>query len=86
MSGIGGIVFSETSDMNIWLCHQSDLLPDAINELQQKASAIEEWSKSLELDVRFWIIDSKQFRLGKNAPSATAFPHHAQHHLLLEEF
>jgi len=86
MSGIGGIAYSETSDMNIWLCHQSDLLPDAISELQQKASAIEEWAKSLELDVRFWLIDSKQFRLGKNAPTATAFPHHAQHHLLLEEF
>ncbi|HEY8159354.1 MAG TPA: class I adenylate cyclase [Methylobacter sp.] len=86
MGSIGSIAFSKTNDMDIWLCHQSDLSPDAINELQQKASAIEDWTESLELEVHFFLIDSNKFRLGQNTPISTESNGQTQHYLLLEEF
>lgn len=86
MGSVGSIAFSKTSDMDIWLCHQSDLSPNAINELQQKASAIEVWAESLGLEVHFFLIDSKQFRLGQNTPISTESSGQTQHYLLLEEF
>ncbi|MFZ2406356.1 MAG: class I adenylate cyclase, partial [Methylobacter sp.] len=86
MGSVGSIAFSKTSDMDIWLCHQSDLLPGAIDELQKKATAIENWAASLGLEVHFFLMDSKQFRLGQNTPISTESSGQTQHYLLLEEF
>lgn len=86
MGSVGSIAFSKTSDMDIWLCHQSDLLPGAIDELQKKATAIENWAASLGLEVHFFLMDSKQFLLGQNAPISTESSGQTQHYLLLEEF
>ena len=86
MGSVGSIAFSKTSDMDIWLCHQSDLLPEAIVELEKKTAAIELWAASLGLEVHFFLIDSNQFRLGKNTPISTESSGQTQHYLLLEEF
>ncbi len=86
MGSVGSIAFSKTSDMDIWLCHQSDLLAAEIDELQKKASEIELWAASLGLEVHFFLMDSKQFRLGHNAPISTESSGQTQHYLLLEEF
>ena len=86
MGSVGSIAFSKTSDMDIWLCHQSDLSPEAIEELQKKATAIENWAASLGLEVHFFLMDSKQFRLGQNAPISSESSGQTQHYLLLEEF
>jgi adenylate cyclase class 1 len=86
MGSVGSIAFSKTSDMDIWLCHQSDLLPGAIDELQKKAAAIENWATSLGLEVHFFLMNSKQFLLGQNAPISTESSGQTQHYLLLEEF
>jgi adenylate cyclase class 1 len=86
MGSVGSIAFSKTSDMDIWLCHQSGLLPSAIDELQKKATAIEEWAASLGLEVHFFLMDSKQFLLGENTPISIESSGQTQHYLLLEEF
>ena len=86
MGSVGSIAFSKTSDMDIWLCHQSDLSSGAIEELQKKATAIENWATSLGLEVHFFLMDSKQFRLGQNTPISTESSGQTQHYLLLEEF
>ncbi|MDO9268457.1 MAG: class I adenylate cyclase [Methylobacter sp.] len=86
MGSVGSIAFSKTSDMDIWLCHQSDLLSSAIDELQKKATAIENWAASLGLEVHFFLMDSKQFLLGQNTPISTESSGQTQHYLLLEEF
>ncbi len=86
MGSVGSIAFSKTSDMDIWLCHESDLLPAAIEELQKKATAVENWAASLELEVHFFLMDSKQFRLGQNNPISAESSGQTQHYLLLEEF
>jgi adenylate cyclase class 1 len=82
----GSIAFSKTSCIGIWLCHQSDLSPVAIEELQQKASAIEDWAESLELHVHFSLINSEQFRLGQNTPASIENHGQTQPHQVLEEF
>ncbi|MFU8787478.1 MAG: class I adenylate cyclase [Methylobacter sp.] len=86
MGSVGSVAFSKISDMDIWLCHQSDLPAAAINELQKKATAIENWATSLGLEVHFFLMDSKQFRLGENTPISKESSGQTQHYLLLEEF
>ena len=86
MGSVGSIAFSKSSDMDIWLCHQSDLFPDQINELQKKATAIENWAASLDLEVHFFLMDSRQFALGQDTPMSKESSGKTQHYLLLEEF
>jgi adenylate cyclase, class 1 len=86
MGSVGSIAFSKSSDMDIWLCHQSGLLSGAIDELQKKATAIEVWAASLGLEVHFFLMDSRQFVLGQNTPISTESSGQTQHYLLLEEF
>ncbi len=86
MGSVGSVAFSKTSDMDIWLCHQSDLSPEALDELQKKATAIELWATSLGLEVHFFLMDSRQFLRGENTPISTESSGQTQHYLLLEEF
>ncbi len=86
MGSVGSIAFSKTSDMDIWLCHQSNLSSGAIEELQKKATAIENWAASLALEVHFFLMDSRQFVLGQNTPISSESSGQTQHYLLLEEF
>lgn len=86
MGSVGSIAFSKTSDMDIWLCHQSDLSSSSIAELQKKATAIENWATSLGLEVHFFLMDSRQFLRGENTPISTESSGQTQHYLLLEEF
>jgi len=86
MGSVGSIAFSKTSDMDIWLCHQSGLLPDELDELRKKAAAIAAWAASLGLEVHFFPMDSEQFRLGHDTPISADSSGKTQHYLLLEEF
>lgn len=86
MGSVSSIVFSKTSDMDIWLCYQPGLSASEINELQQKATAVEKWAESLELEVHFFLIDSTRLSKGQNAPISSESSGSTQHYLLLEEF
>lgn len=86
MGSAGSIAFSRSSDMDIWLCHRSDLPADEIDELQKKTTGIEAWAASLGLEVHFFLIDSRKFLLGHDTPLSTESSGGTQHYLLLEEF
>ncbi len=86
MGSVSSIAFSKTSDMDIWLCHQPNFSALEIDALQQKATAIEKWAKSFDLEVHFFLIDSTRLCKGKNAPISTESSGSTQHYLLLEEF
>ena len=86
MGSVSSIAFSKTSDIDVWLCHQSELLPSELDELQQKATAIEKWAASYDLEVHFFLIDSEQFSKGKDIPISFESSGNTQHYLLLEEF
>jgi len=86
MGSVSSIAFSKSSDMDIWLCHQSGLLSSDLDELQQKATEIERWAASYDLEVHFFLIDSKQFLKGQDLPISFESSGNTQHYLLLEEF
>jgi adenylate cyclase class 1 len=86
MGSVGSIAFSKTSDMDIWLCHQADLSKPKLAELQKKASAVERWAATLDLEVHFFLMDCEKFRRGEDNPMSAESSGHTQHYLLLEEF
>ena len=86
MGSVGSVAFSKDSDIDIWLCHQSNLLADELAELKQKALLVEKWAASLKLEVHFFLLNSEQFKQGENTPLSTESSGVTQHYLLLEEF
>ena len=86
MGSVSSIAFSKTSDMDIWLCHQPELSTEELEELQSKATDVEKWAHSLDLEVHFFLVDSGEFMRGKDTPISTESSGATQHYLLLEEF
>ncbi len=86
MGSSGTIAYSHKSDFDIWVCHRTDLDPQQLAELQQKATQIEEWADSLGLEIHFFLINSDNFKQGRHAALSSESSGTAQHYLLLEEF
>lgn len=82
----GSIAYSEESDFDIWVCHDPALTPAQLALLQQKASAIEAWAATLDLEVHFYLVNVDRFRSGEVLPLSEESSGSAQHNLLLEEF
>ncbi|MGR9086480.1 MAG: class I adenylate cyclase [Gammaproteobacteria bacterium] len=86
MGSVGSIAFLKSSDMDIWLCHDTELLPDEIRELERKVRAVESWAVGLGLEVHFFLMNCKHFRNGLTVPISSESSGDTQHYLLLEEF
>ncbi|WP_374088878.1 class I adenylate cyclase [Methylomicrobium lacus] len=86
MGSVGSIAFTKASDIDIWLCHRADLPQAALDELQKKVQALEDWAASLQLEVHFFLINSEQFLLDQKTPVSADSSGETQHYLLLEEF
>jgi adenylate cyclase class 1 len=86
MGSSGTVAYSQTSDFDVWLCHRSDLDAGELAALQQKATLIEEWANSYDLEVHFFLINPEHFKEGRHADLSKESSGTAQHYLLLEEF
>ncbi len=86
MGSVSSIAFTKSSDIDIWLCHDPSLSSEALQKLQDKATAVETWAASIGLEVHFFLINSEQFRNGQDTPISTESSGKTQHYLLLEEF
>lgn len=86
MGSVGSMAFSRESDIDIWLCHQTELTIDELEELRKKADEVEKWAASLKLEVHLFLVDSQKFKSGENTPLSSESSGQAQHYLLLEEF
>lgn len=86
MGSSGTVAYSRSSDFDIWLCHQHDLRPEQLAELQTKCTAIEEWADSKGLEVHFFLMDAERFRQGEIVDLSSESSGTAQYYLLLEEF
>ncbi len=86
MGSVGSMAFSKKSDLDIWLCHADNLDRPQLDLLQKKATAVEQWAASLELEVHFFLMNADQFRAGQHTPMSTESSGATQHYLLLEEF
>ena len=87
MGSIASIAQTPSSDLDIWICHREDLNPSALELLQQKTNAIQQWAKCFQVEINFYLMDQKRFRCfrytelmdGENCGST-------QYMLLLDEF
>lgn len=86
MGSSGSIGQSSASDLDIWVCHYSDLSESDIQALAEKAERITQWANDFNLEVHFFIMDAHNFR-GTEQPSLTGENSgSAQQVLLLDEF
>lgn len=86
MGSSGSIAQSTTSDLDIWVCHASDLTGEQVRLLEYKAHALTQWAEGFNLEVHFFLMDAHRFQgndqrslTGENCGST-------QHFLLLDEF
>jgi adenylate cyclase class 1 len=86
MGSVGSIAYVKGSDLDLWLCHSTELSIEEIELLQEKASDIEKWAEGLGLEVHFFLMDAAKFKHGAATPLSSESSGSTQHHLLLEEF
>lgn len=86
MGSSGSIAYSKQSDFDIWLCHESSLQQSQVDELQAKASGVEEWARSLGIDANIYLVDPIKFKQGEIGKLSSESSGSALHYLLLEEF
>ncbi len=87
MGSSGSIAYNSKSDFDVWLLHSTSLDADAIDLVQQKAYAIEQWAdKDLHLEVHFFVFSAEEFKRGVQQGLSSESSGSAQHYLLLDEF
>ncbi len=87
MGSSGSIAYNSKSDFDVWLLHSASLDADAIDLIQQKVYAIEQWADEvLRLEVHFFVFSAEEFKQGKQQGLSSESSGSAQHYLLLDEF
>jgi len=86
MGSSGSIAYSKQSDFDIWLCHESSLNRSQVEELHEKAIAIEDWARDLGIDANIYLVDPVKFKRGEIGKLSSESSGSALHYLLLEEF
>ncbi|MEJ1354218.1 MAG: class I adenylate cyclase [Candidatus Sedimenticola sp. (ex Thyasira tokunagai)] len=86
MGSTGSIAHASGSDLDIWVCHDSSLKSEELEQLREKASRIEQWAEEISLEVHFFVMDVDAFRKGRLDSLSHESSGTAQPHLLLEEF
>lgn len=86
MGSTSSIGQSRTSDLDIWVCHQSWLDQAECDSLQQKCLLLQKWCATMHVDVSFFLISEDRFRLNKSGKLSQEDCGSTQHILLLEEF
>lgn len=87
MGSIGTIAQSESSDLDIWICHQDNLPEKALADLQLKCQRLSQWAEqSIHLEAHFFLMTSQSFQARETAALSTEGSGSAQHYLLLDEF
>src|SRR5476649_2883161 len=87
MGSLGTLAQAEHSDMDVWVCHDPALPPEAVAELRKKCQALESWAASQGAEAHFFLIDPQRFVLGdRDAQPSSEDCGTTQHYLLLDEF
>ena len=87
MGSPGTIAQSETSDLDVWLCHDPELSPGARNQLREKCTSLSRWAQeSLHLELHFFVMPGGQFYAGPSGGVSAEGAGSTQRYLLLDEF
>src|SRR5687767_13101856 len=84
MGSCGTVAQSESSDLDVWVCHASDLADDELGLLRQKCADISRWATTLGLEAHFFLMEGEKFRLGQREGVTSEDCGSTQHYLLLD--
>ncbi|WP_425482154.1 class I adenylate cyclase [Budvicia diplopodorum] len=86
MGSTSSVGQSMSSDLDIWICHQSWLNGNERTILQAKCILLEQWAASLGIEVNFFLIDENRFRQNQSGKLDSEDCGSTLHILLLDEF
>ncbi|HEB77127.1 MAG TPA: hypothetical protein ENI90_01185 [Methylothermaceae bacterium] len=86
MGSAGSIAFGRNSDLDLWICHRSDLDHASLAALRHKCREIENWITGYGLELHCFLVDPQRLRRGELEPLSQESSGSTQHVLLLEEF
>ncbi|PKX82395.1 adenylate cyclase [Pectobacterium peruviense] len=86
MGSTSSIGQSCSSDLDIWVCHQSWLDSEERQLLQKKCTLLEQWAASQGAEVSFFLMDESRFRHNESGSLGGEDCGTMQHILLLDEF
>lgn len=86
MGSVGTIAQSDSSDLDVWVCHSLDD-EEAIRELERKCTLIGQWAEqNIHLEVHCFLMHSDDFAHRRGRQLSSEGSGSAQHFLLLDEF
>jgi adenylate cyclase class 1 len=86
MGSTSSIGQSCSSDLDIWVCHQSWLDSEERQLLQKKCTLLEQWAAAQGAEVSFFLMDESRFRHNESGSLSGEDCGTTQHILLLDEF
>lgn len=87
MGSAGSIAQSDTSDLDIWVCHNPLLNSAGYLALERKCELISQWAaQHINLETHFFLMTGENFQSGKCSHLSSEASGSAQHYLLLDEF
>lgn len=87
MGSLGTLAQADQSDMDVWVCHATDLGENELNELRKKCQLLEVWAASQGAEAHFFLIDAPRFVRGERDTQLSSEDcGTSQHYLLLDEF
>ena len=86
MGSTSSVGQNSTSDLDIWVCHQSWLDGEERLALQKKCQLLQKWCAAMGVEVSFFLIDENRFRHNESGSLGGEDCGSTQHILLLDEF
>lgn len=87
MGSVGTIAQSDSSDLDVWVCHSLANEHAFLPELERKCQLISQWAAAqIHLEVHFFLMRSDEFSTQRTQCLSSEASGSAQHYLLLDEF
>jgi len=87
MGSLGTLAQADQSDMDLWVCHDTELSAAEVAELRKKCQLLEAWAATQGAEAHFFLIDPPRFVRGeRDSQLSSEDCGTSQHYLLLDEF
>lgn len=87
MGSVGTIAQSDSSDLDVWVCHSIPEENPLLSELERKCHLITQWAaQNINLEAHFFLMRSDEFSTQRVQSLSSEASGSAQHYLLLDEF
>jgi adenylate cyclase class 1 len=87
MGSVGTIAQSDSSDLDVWVCHSLAGDFPSLPELERKCTLISNWAaQQIHLEVHFFLMNAEEFSQQRHQGLSSEASGSAQHYLLLDEF